>query len=122
MERRKVGRPKKEVDIEQMKRLCELQCTAQEIASVMDCSVDHLERVIKEKFNCKFADFFNQNKGGGQVSLRRKQFTVAMEGNPTMLIWLGKNWLKQVDKQEVTHTGDTGVVKVRIVDEDSSND
>jgi hypothetical protein len=116
------GRPKKELDIEQMKRLCELQCTAKEIASVMNCSVDHIEHTLQEKFGCRFSDFFDQNRGGGQVSLRRKQFQVAMDGNPTMLIWLGKNWLKQVDKQEVTHTGDAGVVKVRIVDEDTEHD
>lgn len=30
-------------------------------------------------------------------SLRRKQIEVAMSGNPTMLIWLGKNILGQTD-------------------------
>jgi hypothetical protein len=45
-----------------------------------------------------------------------------MDGNPTMLIWLGKNWLGQTDKQEVAHTGGAGVVKVRIVDEDTEHD
>lgn len=30
-------------------------------------------------------------------SLRRKQIQVAMSGNPTMLIWLGKNLLAQSD-------------------------
>ena len=30
-------------------------------------------------------------------SLRRKQIDVAMQGNPTMLIWLGKQYLGQTD-------------------------
>jgi len=27
-----------------------------------------------------------------------------MEGNPTMLVWLGKNWLGQTDKLETAIT------------------
>jgi hypothetical protein len=31
----------------------------------------------------------------GRGSLRRKQYQLALQGNPTMLIWLGKQWLNQ---------------------------
>lgn len=40
-------------------------------------------------------------KETGKASLRGKQFAVAMTGNPTMLIWLGKNMLGQKDQVEV---------------------
>lgn len=116
------GRPRKPIDIEELKRLCAIQCTAAEMASVLDCSVDHIENVIKDKYGIGFSEFFAQHRGTGQVSLRRRQYMTAMDGNVQMLIWLGKNWLKQTDKQEVTHTGDVGVVKVRVVDEDAEHD
>ena len=122
MERRKTGRPKKEIDLEALRKLCELQCSAAEISGFFGITVETLNRIIKDTYEISFLEYFEQNRSGGKIALRRKQFSVAMDGNPSMLIWLGKNWLKQVDKQEVTHTGDTGVVKVRIVDEDSSND
>jgi len=35
-------------------------------------------------------------------SLRRKQVNLALRGNVTMLIWLGKQWLDQSDKREVS--------------------
>jgi len=34
------------------------------------------------------------------MSLRRRQYTTAMDGNTAMLIWLGKNWLGQTDQQQ----------------------
>ena len=33
-------------------------------------------------------------------SLRAKQFELAMRGNPTMLVWLGKLELGQTDRQQ----------------------
>ena len=35
-------------------------------------------------------------------SLRVKQFELAMHGNPTMLVWLGKQELGQTDRQQVS--------------------
>ncbi len=36
------------------------------------------------------------------MSLRRLQWKAAKENNVTMLIWLGKQYLGQTDKQEVS--------------------
>jgi hypothetical protein len=33
------------------------------------------------------------------------QFKAAEAGNPTMLIWLGKQYLGQSDKQDLNHEG-----------------
>ena len=35
-------------------------------------------------------------------SLRAKQFELAMRGNPTMLVWLGKQELGQSDRQQLS--------------------
>ena len=36
-----------------------------------------------------------------KLALRKKQFDIAMQGNVQMLIWLGKQYLEQSDKQEL---------------------
>ena len=51
----------------------------------------------------KFAEYFEQKRGKGKIALRRKQYDVAMSGNVTMLLWLGKQYLGQSDKQEINH-------------------
>lgn len=55
----------------------------------------------------KFSDVFNLKRSAGKVSLRRSQFKMA-ETNPTMAIWLGKQYLGQRDnmRQEVKITDD----------------
>ena len=70
--------------------LCELQCTAEEIAGFYRISVDTLERRIKEEFNLKFAEFFAQNRTPGQISLRRSLFRQA-QNTPSSLIFALKN-------------------------------
>ena len=47
-----------------------------------------------------FSEVFKRKRGKGKISLRRSQFQLA-QTNPTMAIWLGKQWLGQTDKQEV---------------------
>jgi hypothetical protein len=116
MDKNKGGRPKKSIDFDALEKLCNIQCTAEEIASYFEISVDTLDRHIKERFGIGFAEYFAQNRGKGKISLRRAQFQSAISGNTTMLVWLGKNWLSQTDKQEISHQGDN-IIKVRITDD-----
>jgi hypothetical protein len=83
-----------------IKKLCQIMCTAQEIASHIECSIDTLEDRIKAKYNCTFPELFKNWNGDGKISLRRKQFEIAMKGNVGMLIWLGKQYLDQTEKRE----------------------
>lgn len=57
---------------------------------------------------------YERGKGRGKLMLRRKQVQVAMDKEvPTMLIWLGKQWLDQKEKGQHEHTGkDGGPIKV----------
>lgn len=97
-----VGRPKKELDWDQIDKLCQIQCTIPEIASFFDCSPDTLDRHSKELHGCNFADYFSQKRLGGRISLRRSQWLKAThDKNPALLIWLGKQYLDQSDKNEV---------------------
>ena len=92
-----MGSPKIHVDWEQFDSLCEIQCTLQEIASFFRCSEDTIEHRVKEKFECTFSELWKKKSAGGRSSLRRKQFQVALKGNVSMLIWLGKQYLYQRD-------------------------
>jgi RNA binding exosome subunit len=97
-----MGRPIKDIDFKALDKLCEFQCTEIEAAGFFGVSVDTLERRVIEKTTLTFADYFKQKRGSGKASLRRRQWQKAMTGNPTMLIWLGKQYLDQKDKNELT--------------------
>lgn len=101
------GRPRKEIDFNELDKLCGLQCTQEEIAGWFDCSIDTIEARIKEAHGVSFPEYFAQKRSSGKISLRRKQYETAMSGNPTMLIWLGKQYLAQSDKmdQSLSTTG-----------------
>jgi len=111
----KGGRPKKEIDLDALDKLCAIQCTGEEISSFFDIDYDTLNRICKDEFNLSFSEYFAQKKGKGKIALRRAQYQSAINGNTSMLIWLGKNWLSQSDKQEVNHTGGTQI-KVTVDD------
>ena len=88
------------IDWPKVDGMCAIQCTGEEIAGVLGIDYDTLQRACKRENEILFADYIQQKRSGGKMSLRRKQYSTAMEGNPTLLIWLGKNWLGQTDKME----------------------
>lgn len=96
-----MARPRIEIDFDNFKKLCGLQCTLAEIASFFDCSEDTIERWCKRELHENFADSFKKYSASGKISLRRWQFKMA-EHNCSMAIFLGKNWLGQTDKIEQT--------------------
>jgi hypothetical protein len=90
------GRPKIEINWEDVRKLSLLQCTQNEIASFLGVSVDTL---LRRK---EFCELHKKGMEEGRMSLRRLQWKKAQDGNTTMLIWLGKQYLGQSDKQELT--------------------
>ncbi|GAH61840.1 unnamed protein product, partial [marine sediment metagenome] len=54
----KSGRPKIKIDWEEFNKLEIMQCTIEEIASWFGCSVDTIERRVKEKYEMTFAEHF----------------------------------------------------------------
>ena len=87
------GRPPKEIDEDTVKKLASIMCTMEEIAYVVGCSVDTLEN--------RFSEIIKEGKAKGRTSLRRHQFLAAEKGNTAMLIWLGKQFLGQSEKQQI---------------------
>ncbi len=100
-EKNKGGAPKKPIDYPKLDQLCAIHCTGEECAAMLDCSYEHLNNTLKADGHGGFLDYFKQKSANGKMSLRRKQYTKAVdEGNPTMLIWLGKQWLGQKDSDD----------------------
>jgi hypothetical protein len=96
------GRPRIEINWPDFDRLCEVQCTLAEISAHFGVSEDTIERAVKRDHRVSFADYFAEKRKSGFVSLRRRQYELAMAGNATMLIFLGKQYLGQADKRDVT--------------------
>lgn len=114
-------KPYSKIDWDKVDNMCAIQCTGEEIAGVLDIDYDTLQRACKREKGMGFAEHFKQKSGAGKMSLRRKQYSVAMDGNPTMLVWLGKNWVGQSDKVEATI--DAGrITGFEIVEDTSESD
>jgi len=103
-----MARPRKEMDIDQLKNMVRIQCTAEECAGVLEVSVDTIDRRLKEEGYGGFADFYKKHSDEGKASLRRAQWKAAQDGNPTMLVWLGKQMLGQKDVARQEHSGPDG--------------
>ena len=111
--KKKTGRPLIAINWKQVDQMCAIHCTGDEQAAILEISYDTLNRACKRDKKMSFADYFRQKSAGGKMSLRRRQYSEAMEGNTTMLVWLGKNWLGQTDK-EVSVEDETTPQKVQI--------
>ena len=111
-----MGRPRIEIDWTEFEKLCELQATLEEIAGWFNCSVDTIENRVKEVHSITFSEYFSQKRSRGKISLRRRQMQLALNGNPAMLIFLGKNYLHQADKQDIQHSGDGNPIQIQYVE------
>lgn len=94
-----MGRPRIEIDWDEFHKLCLIQCTLVEIAGWFDCSEDTIENRVKETHGVTFSEYYKKKSAKGKISLRRTQMRMS-ETNPTMAIWLGKQYLGQKDQQD----------------------
>ena len=96
------GRPSKLplINQEHFEGMCRIQCTKDEICGILDIDEGTLTKWCKETYNLGFSDIYKKKSSTGKMSLRRQQFKSAENGNVTMQIWLGKQYLGQTDKIE----------------------
>ena len=83
-------------ETEQFEALCKIQCSKVEICAVMSVTDKTLDRLVKEKYGQPFDKVQEHFRSFGKASLLRSQFKLA-ERNPSMAIWLGKQYLGQKD-------------------------
>lgn len=86
------------LDLKKIRAWAQVGCTHDEIALMLGCSADWLEQQIakdgdlEEAILVGFTEF--------KKSLRSTQARLALSGHPGMLVWLGKQYLNQAEKQE----------------------
>lgn len=91
-----MGRPRIEFSNDDwilLSKLCGLHCTLIEIAYALDVSEDTIERRIRERFDCTFAEYYKRESAGGKSSLRRMMWKSAEKGSVPMQIFMSKNLL-----------------------------
>lgn len=101
----KGGRPRKQLEdisIDGWELLEQLApwTHAEYIAEQLGVSPDTLDRRIKERYSYGFAEYKKQRREGVNISIRQKQVEEALKGNPTLLIWAGKQYCGQSEKVE----------------------
>ena len=106
-------KPKKKEVTEEKKieKLATFGLTNLEIGEVLGYDDSTLKR--------NFENFLTKGRAVLKQRLRRKQIEVAIKGNVTMLIWLGKQYLGQAEKVE--ESGDYEItIKKKIIGEEIS--
>jgi transposase-like protein len=112
----KGGRPRFDFSdkIRLVRNLASIQCTDEEIAAGIGCSQDTLARGRKRDQELDAAII--EGRANGRMSLRRAQYQKAMDGNPAMLIWLGKQVLGQRERVDLEDMDEMPVaIEVRVV-------
>ncbi len=86
--------------------LCAIQCTEQEICSVLNITDKTLTAWCKSTYGKGFSEIYKEKREMGKSSLRRMQWKLA-EKSYAMAIFLGKQYLGQKDvvENQVTSNG-----------------
>ena len=100
-----MARPKKPVDMDQLRKLAKMQCTLEEIASWFGISIS----TCSHRFRSEIA----QAREGGKISLRRLQWKRARAGSDTMIIHMSQHSLNQHNHVKA----DVAIARRRIVEE-----
>lgn len=106
------GRPQKEIDKRTFEQLCGIQCTMHEIMAVLDVTDKTLTSWCRRTYGKSFSEIFAEKRKLGFASLRRTQFRLA-EKSAAMAIFLGKNYLGQVDKDEWQRQQDEKLLELK---------
>ena len=95
-----LGRPKADIDWERANELLIAGCSGAEIAGYFGLNANTIYARCLEDNKITFSEYSQPFYSKGESSLREVQYHKAKQGDNMMLIWLGKNRLKQRDKEE----------------------
>ena len=95
-----VGRPKIDINLDELERLSALNCTMPELAAFFKIPLRTLEDRFTNDPNVR--ESIERGREVGKLSIRRKQIQIMNDTNSVpMAIWLGKQLLGQRDKHDV---------------------
>ena len=87
----------------------EAQCSGVEIASALGCSTVTLYACTKRDHGMDWSVYARRHYSRGCQILRKAQFDKALSGHYGMLIWLGKQYLNQYDRQAIAVKTDADI-------------
>lgn len=99
--RRAPHRPGKIIDWRKVDELLIAGCTGTEVAANFDIHPNTFYDRIEKEYGISFTEYSSQKKQTGHSILRAVQYSKAIgatkEGDNTLLIWLGKQYLNQAE-------------------------
>src|SRR5678816_338479 len=98
-------RPKVKIDLGELEKLCNMQCTDEEVAAFLGVSTRTIERRRQVK---EFNEIMERARAKGRISIRRALFRLAAAGNIAAAIFLAKNLLGYKDYVNNELTGAAG--------------
>ena len=94
----KSGPKPKDIDLVKVEALARIGCPDKDIAMVMGVTWEWFSKLKNHSsMRHEIVHALEKGRANGRSSLRRAQWELALKGNATMLIWLGKNELGQSD-------------------------
>ena len=97
---KKVGRPKLIFEMREVKLLGQFRAKHEAMADWFECSTKTIRRqMMNEK--SEFSRVYKKALATTKMKLSEAQIKYALNGNASLLIWLGKNLLDQTDKTEI---------------------
>lgn len=110
-----MARPRTQFDLELIERLCAKMATYDDLAHASGCSTRSIIRAYQTR--PAFQEAVDRGWATARQSLRQKQLEIALSGNAAMLIWLGKQYLGQKDKQEIGNKTEANITLQRAMEE-----
>jgi hypothetical protein len=90
------GRPIKfRIDYDELCRMMQIQCTQEEIAYLLGCTVDTLHNHVTKRFGCNYMDMYKLHSSEGKKSLRRVLFDIALEAEKDADRFKAAQWLSK---------------------------
>ncbi len=96
-----MARPKANIDWSIVDKYLQAQCDGVGIAGLLGVDVETLYNRCKSDNSLGFSEYAALKKSEGKELLRMKQFKIAMDGDKTMLVWLGKQYLGQKEYSDM---------------------
>jgi len=95
--KKKLGRPKLEIDADKVEMLSSFGCSTVEIAKLHNCDENTIRGRFKEEIE--------RGRESMKIKLRQLQWKQCENGNTSLLIFLGKQYLGQSDRNELELVG-----------------
>lgn len=94
------GRTPIEIDWKKVDFYIEAGCSGYEIAAMIGVHHETIYNRVEKEFGMKYTEYSDKKRPKGDASIKVVQYQKALKGDNSMLVWLGKNRLKQKDREK----------------------